>query len=86
MIFLLTLNDLQRLSQITEISRNDLVDINDVKIDQSLPAAARLEDYISQIKNPYYFLCGNTPVRISFSESEKPLSEKLEAHFIRQKV
>lgn len=69
-----------------EVSRDELVDINDVKIDSGLPAAHRMERYLSALKNPYLFLCGEVPVKITFSDNNKTLSEKLEAHFIRQKT
>lgn len=81
-----TLNDLQKMSQTDEVGRGDLVDINDVKIDDSLPATQRMENYLSQMRNPYHFLCGEIPVIITFSNDNKTLSQKLEAHFIRQKA
>ncbi|MBE6830342.1 MAG: hypothetical protein E7519_09045 [Ruminococcaceae bacterium] len=81
---MLSLSELQSLSQ-TETGQLQLTDIQNVKIDAAKPAVERMENLLSQIKNPYRFLCGGVAVKISFSENGKPLSEKLAEHFIRQK-
>ncbi|MGX8700957.1 DUF6870 family protein [Caproiciproducens sp.] len=81
---MLSLSELQSLSQ-TETGQLQLADIQSVKIDAGKPASERMESFLSQIKNPYCFLCGGVAVKIFFSENGKPLSEKLAEHFIRQK-
>ncbi|HCC34862.1 MAG TPA: hypothetical protein DEQ02_04225 [Ruminococcaceae bacterium] len=78
-------DNFQRISQNNEVSRESLVNIEDVQIDQSLPIIQRMEEYLAQVKNPYHFLCGDTPVKISFLSTGKSLSEKLAEHFIRKK-
>jgi len=65
-----------------EIDRANLVDINTVKIDQSLPAAQRAEQYLEQIRNPYCFLCGDIVVRLRFNEGGKDLKTHLKNYFI----
>ena len=81
---MLSLSEFRGMSQ-TEIDQLKLTDIQTVKIDAAKPAIERMENFLSQIKNPYCFLCGCVAVKVSFSENEKPLSEKLAEHFIRQK-
>lgn len=81
---MLSLSELQIFSQ-TETEKLQLMDIQSVKIDAAKPAVERMESLLSQIKNPYRFLCSGVAVKISFSENGKPLSEKLVEHFIRQK-
>ena len=44
---------------------NDLVDINDVKIDTSLPVEERKRQFLKQIKNPYLYRDGDMIIRIS---------------------
>ncbi len=67
--------------EITQVDRNSLIDIDTVKINTSLPIEQRLESFIKQIKNPYCFLCGDTPVRVRFVSPEKTLAESLGDYF-----
>lgn len=78
---------LEAMSQmnIEDVDPESLVDIQEVKIDTSLPAPARMLNYLEQIKNPYCFKCGKTPVKIKFSENGGDLAEKLKSYFISLK-
>ena len=49
---------------------DELVDLKSVVIDRSLPLEQRVHSYIEQIKNPYFFKVGSTPVRVSYSNSD----------------
>lgn len=80
---MLTNNQLIEMSQmqINKMDTSTLVDIGNVKIDQSLSAPARMLSYLAQIKNPYCFLCGKTPVKIEFTAGGSPLEDKLLSYF-----
>lgn len=52
---------------IRDVDRETLVDIEDVKIDVSLPKEERIREYIRQIGNPYCYLCHGVIVKVSFS-------------------
>ena len=67
---------------ITQVDRNILVDIKDVKIDSSLSADEKVDSFIEQIKNPYCFLCGDIPVRIRFVSESKSLKKSLRDYFM----
>ena len=84
---MLTSKQLEEMSQteIDKIDKNTLVDIQSVKIDTSLPAAERMRNYLAQIKNPYCFKCGDTPVKICFKDDGKELKNVLENYFLRLK-
>lgn len=47
-----------------------LTRIDNIAIDQSIPADERMLKYLKDIKNPYCFLCGDTVVNICFSDTE----------------
>lgn len=66
---------------IDQIDRNSLIDIKDIKIDPSLPPKQRMEHYLKQIKNPYFFMSGDTLVHIRFINKEKSLSQSLINYF-----
>ena len=59
-----------------------LVDIKKVTVNTSLPQDERLLDHLSQIGNPYCFLCGKTIVKIGFSETEMTMEDSLEGYLL----
>ncbi len=54
---------------------SELVDIRDVTIDTSLPVEERVKSYIQQIKDPYCFRVGDVKVRVSYSDTERTLTD-----------
>ena len=66
-------------------SLDERVDISTVKIDMSLPAAQRAEQYLAQIKNPYAFKCAGFAVDVVFSDEGKPLEEAIQSYLLAQK-
>ena len=64
------------------VDPGDLVDINSVTVNTSLPREERLLDYLEQIENPYCFLCGKTVVKISFADTEATLEDRLERYLL----
>lgn len=81
------IHDLEHWSQmdITSIPREELVDIRSVRVDHFAPVEVRLSCFLSQIKNPYCFLYDSTPVRISFSEEDHTLQERMIRYFVSRK-
>lgn len=81
---MLSLSQFEEMSQleIDKIDRKNLIDIRSVQIDTSQPSEIRMKRYLEQIKNPYCFLCGDTPVRIRFVSSNKTLAKSLGDYFI----
>jgi hypothetical protein len=72
-------------TSIKEVDRAGLVDIKTVAIDAEQDVCIRMQDYLRQIKNPYCFLVGNTPVKIAFQESGKPLDDAILHYFLSLK-
>ncbi len=66
---------------IENVSKSDLVDIQTVKIDSALTDSERMFRNLEQIRNPYCFLCGDTPVGISFADEQQELSTVLIHYF-----
>ena len=63
-----------------------LADIRDVKIDPSLPKEERRKSYLSQIKNPSLYRCGDMVVRVSFSKDGPALEEALKRYLLSGQV
>jgi hypothetical protein len=67
------------------VNIDDLADIRDVVIDPSLPKEEKLKSYLSQIKNPYLYRCGDTVIRASFADNGAPLADKLKQYFFSRR-
>ena len=47
----------------------ELVDIREIRIDESLPPEKRIQSYLEQIKDPYNFRVGKVKVHCSFTKN-----------------
>lgn len=76
--------DLEQMKQVDvrTVNREDLVDILDIQIDESLPQEQRLTEFLRQIKNPYCYRCGKMVIKMSFADTEYTLEERLE-HYLK---
>ena len=50
------------------INPNALCDINDIRIDKTLPPKQRVRKYLSDGYNPYRFIVDGTVINIGFTE------------------
>ena len=81
------IKDLKELCKmdITSVSRENLVDIRTVKVDPFAPLEDRMSCFLKQIYNPYCFSYDSTPVRISFSDQDHTLQERMTRYFVSRK-
>lgn len=86
-VYMLTVEQLEVMNQseIDQIDRTELVDIQSVQIDPDLPPDLRMESYLEQIKNPYCFMCKDTVVRLRFEPGEGELRSRLKNFLISLK-
>ena len=63
------------------VDRESLMDIRDVKVDGKLPRQQRFDDFLRQIGNPYCYRCGKMVVKVSFTDTEATLEDRLE-HYL----
>ena len=78
------LEDMSR-QNIETIDRKELADITAIHIRQDLPHNEKALAFLTEIKNPYCFLCGDVPVRVCFSDNGPKLGQMLQDYFIRIK-
>ncbi len=66
---------------------SQLKDITEIKIDDNDPPMLRILKFMEQVKNPYLFKVGNTPVKIVFSPkySNRTIEDGLE-NIIKNKL
>lgn len=63
---------------IRSIDPAELVDIQDIQIDPSMPREERLQNFIHQVKNPYCFRVGKIAVKVGFAQDGTTLEDRLE--------
>ncbi|MFR4352109.1 MAG: DUF6870 family protein [Roseburia sp.] len=64
-----------------QVEKDDLVDIQDVRINEQLQKEERISDFIRQIKNPYVCRCGDMVVQSVFADSDATLTDRLAQYF-----
>lgn len=69
-----------RTLDLSSIDRESLVDIRSVKIDTALPVEERIADFIRQIKNPYFFKCGDLVIQSIFPDTEATFADRLKQY------
>lgn len=75
-----TLKQMQSVD-IMSVDINTLVDIKDVNISPDLPQEERIREYVRQIKNPFCYRDGDVVIKVSFSDNNISLEERLEDYF-----
>lgn len=83
----LTKTELIRLRtvEMETVAQTELVSLEELLMDPSLSPETRMAAFWEQVKNPYCFLCGKTPVRVCFSPEGGELGEAITAYFTRLK-
>ena len=62
------------------MEKEQLVDLSEVEIDNSLNKAERIHSFIEKVGNPYAFRVGNVEVEISFESDGESLQDKMERY------
>lgn len=57
------------------VDPSTLVRLESVKVDPNASHEERLDSYVEQIKNPYCYLDGDSVIKITFSNSGRPLED-----------
>ena len=85
--FTITLEELKAMQEvdIRTVDPATLKDIRDVHVNTDLPKAERMLDFIRQIGNPYCFRHGKYVVKVSFSDTDVTLEQRL-LSYIHSKI
>lgn len=65
-----------------KINIDDLVDIQHVVIDETLPISEKKKSYHTQIKTPECFRFDDIVVRISYAEAGPPMKDLLQQYLL----
>ena len=64
---------------IRSVDRSKLRNLDQVKIDTSLPCEQRVKNFVEQIGNPYCYMDGDVVVSLGFSDTGTCLKDQLKA-------
>ncbi len=59
------------------VDADTLIDIDQIKVDKTLPKTERLQDFIRKVKNPFCFICNGMIIKTSFAETNENLENKI---------
>ena len=76
--------DAMRNVDVRTVDPDSLRDIRDVEVHTELPKAERVLDFIRQIGNPYCYRHGKYVVKVSFTDTDVTLEDRMLA-YIRSK-
>lgn len=65
---------------IRTVAPETLTDIRDVEVNTELPKRERILDFIQQIGNPYCYRHGKYVVKISFTDTDATLEDRMLAY------
>ncbi len=75
-IFILNVDEMKKID-VTKVKRTDLVDVKDVRINRYLKQERQINDFVTQIKNPYCYKYGDYIVKIGFEDTGVTLTDRL---------
>ncbi len=70
---------------IRTVNKDDLVDVSDIRFDNSVPQEQRAARILEMVKNPYCFRIGDIGVKLEFPENGPALQDMFTDFLKRQK-
>ena len=58
----------------------EIINIEDIKVNAVLPKEARIKQFVEEIKNPYRFMVDDPIVKAVFTEYENTLQDRLQQY------
>lgn len=71
--------ELERMKKvdIRTVDINTLADIGKIRINRNLPKKERMLAFMSEVRNPFCFICNGMIVKVSYSDTNESLENKL---------
>lgn len=60
------------------VDKDQLVDLNSVRIDESQPVSSRIASFVEQIGNPYCFRIGDVAVKVKYRANGPTFQQNME--------
>lgn len=69
---------------IKTVDKFALTDIKDIKIDTNKPIRDRILDFIRQVNNPYCIMVDGIAVKMSFSDNNETMNDRIKTYFMNK--
>lgn len=69
---------------IRTVDKSTLTDIKDIKINTNKPIRDRILDFIKQANNPYCIMVDGIAVKMSFSDSNETMNDRIKTYFMNK--
>lgn len=63
---------------IRSVDKSELIDLNSVHIDDTVPVPERVRNFLEQIRNPYCFRVGDVAVKVNYQASGPSFQQNIE--------
>lgn len=58
----------------------EIINIEDIKVNAALPKEARIKQFVKEIKNPYRFMVDDMIVNVVFTDNQSTLQDRLQQY------
>ena len=58
----------------------EIINIEDIKVNTALPKEARIKQFVKEIKNPYRFMVDDMIVNVVFTDNQSTLQDRLQQY------
>lgn len=58
----------------------EIINIEDIKVNTALPKEARIKQFVKEIKNPYRFMVDDMIVNVAFTDNRNTLQDRLQQY------
>lgn len=58
----------------------EIINIEDIKVNTALPKEARIKQFVKEIKNPYRFMVDDMIVNVVFTDNQCTLQDRLQQY------
>ncbi len=59
----------------------EIINIEDIKVNVALPKEIRIKQFVEKVRNPYRFMVDDIIVNVTFTESKSTLQDRLQQYF-----
>ena len=58
----------------------EIINIEDIKVNTALPKEVRIKQFVKEIKNPYRFMVDDMIVNVVFTDNQSTLEDRLQQY------
>lgn len=82
---MITMEELQQMKQtdIMQVRREQLTEINSIEIDRSKPVENRIRSYLEQVRNPFLVRAGDYILKFGYEDCDRDMNDRMVEYAVR---